>query len=60
VISNERVEKHRVGGGGCMPIDERWERLGPSDWDAFALAWIAELRGASKCLFREPRRGVLR
>jgi hypothetical protein len=29
-----------------MPIDERWEQLGPSDWDAFAQSWIAELRGA--------------
>src|SRR5262249_25692720 len=28
-----------------MPIDERWDRLGQSDWDAFAQAWIAELRG---------------
>jgi hypothetical protein len=28
-----------------MPIDERWERLGPAAWDAFAQAWIAELRG---------------
>src|SRR4051812_13357886 len=30
-----------------MPIDERWARLGPSDWDAFAQSWIAELRGPS-------------
>jgi hypothetical protein len=30
-----------------MPIDERWERLGPSDWEAFARAWLAELRGES-------------
>jgi hypothetical protein len=30
-----------------MPIDMRWERLEPSDWDAFARAWIAELRGSS-------------
>jgi hypothetical protein len=30
-----------------MPIDERWQRLEPSDWDAFAQAWIAELRGTS-------------
>jgi hypothetical protein len=28
-----------------MPIDERWAQLQPSDWDAFAQAWIAELRG---------------
>jgi hypothetical protein len=30
-----------------MPIDERWERLKPLDWEAFAQAWIAELRGSS-------------
>lgn len=30
-----------------MPIDKRWERLELSDWDAFAKAWIAELRGSS-------------
>ena len=29
-----------------MPIDERWDQLSPSDWDAFAQSWIAELRGA--------------
>jgi hypothetical protein len=28
-----------------MPIDERWARLGPADWDAFAQSWIDELRG---------------
>ena len=28
-----------------MPIDERWDHLNPSDWDAFARSWIAELRG---------------
>lgn len=28
-----------------MKFDERWDRLSPSDWDAFARAWIAELRG---------------
>lgn len=27
-----------------MPIDERWDQLGPSDWEAFAQSWIAELR----------------
>lgn len=27
-----------------MPIDERWDQLSPSDWDAFAQSWIAELR----------------
>lgn len=26
-------------------IDERWDRLKPSDWDRFARAWIAELSG---------------
>jgi hypothetical protein len=30
-----------------MPIDERWDRLGPPDWGVFARAWIAELRGES-------------
>jgi hypothetical protein len=29
-----------------MPVDERWNKLSPSDWDAFAKAWIAELRKA--------------
>jgi hypothetical protein len=29
-----------------MPIDERWDHLNASDWDAFAQSWIAELRGA--------------
>ena len=28
-----------------MPIDERWDKLNASDWDAFAQSWIAELRG---------------
>jgi len=27
-----------------MPIDQRWDQLSPSDWDAFARSWIAELR----------------
>lgn len=27
-----------------MPIDERWRKLGPEDWKAFARAWLAELR----------------
>jgi hypothetical protein len=27
-----------------MPIDERWDQLNASDWDAFAQSWIAELR----------------
>lgn len=28
-----------------MPVDERWDHLRASDWDAFARSWIAELRG---------------
>ena len=28
-----------------MPIDERWNQLDASDWDAFAQSWIDELRG---------------
>lgn len=28
-----------------MPIDDRWDRLSDSDWDAFARSWIVELRG---------------
>jgi hypothetical protein len=28
-----------------MPIDDRWQRLEPSDWEAFARKWLAELRG---------------
>jgi hypothetical protein len=28
-----------------MPIDERWDQLSASDWDAFAQSWIAALRG---------------
>jgi hypothetical protein len=28
-----------------MPIDDRWDRLSDSDWDAFADAWLSELRG---------------
>ena len=27
-----------------MPIDKRWEQLGPSDWTAFAGAWLAAIR----------------
>ena len=30
-----------------MLIDERWERLTPADWDAFAKSWLADLRGES-------------
>jgi hypothetical protein len=29
-----------------MPIDQRWAELKPADWDAFAQAWIMELRNA--------------
>jgi len=29
-----------------LPIDERWDHLTSSDWEAFAGAWLAELRGA--------------
>jgi hypothetical protein len=29
-----------------MSIDERWDHLNASAWDAFAQSWIAELRGA--------------
>lgn len=29
-----------------MPIDERWDRLSDSDWDAFAQSWISELEGS--------------
>ncbi len=29
-----------------MPIDERWDEMGPSDWEAFASAWVEELRVA--------------
>jgi hypothetical protein len=27
-----------------MPIDKRWQQLEPSEWEAFARAWLAELR----------------
>ena len=30
-----------------MLRDERWDRLEPADWDAFAQAWISKLRGSS-------------
>ena len=30
-----------------MPIDERWNALTPSDWNDFAVGWLAELRGES-------------
>jgi len=29
-----------------MPILEHWQHLTPSDWEAFAKAWLAELRGS--------------
>ena len=28
-----------------MPLGAQWDQLSPSDWDAFAQSWIAELRG---------------
>jgi hypothetical protein len=28
-----------------MPLDEHWDQLKSSDWEAFAHAWMAELRG---------------
>jgi hypothetical protein len=28
-----------------MPIDPRWNALTAADWDTFARAWLAELRG---------------
>ena len=28
-----------------MSLKERWDQLSPSDWEAFARSWIAELRG---------------
>ncbi|TNV71545.1 hypothetical protein FGO68_gene8772 [Halteria grandinella] len=28
-----------------MPIDHRWNALNDLDWEAFARAWLAELRG---------------
>jgi hypothetical protein len=28
-----------------MPMDDRWNALNDSDWEAFARAWLAELRG---------------
>jgi hypothetical protein len=30
-----------------MPVDDRWNQLSASDWDAFAQSWIAELRRTS-------------
>ena len=30
-----------------MPIDERWERLSPADWNALARAYLQEIRDAS-------------
>src|SRR5436190_21750023 len=42
-----------------MPIDKRWERLGQSDWDAFAQAWIAELRGSSADSEADVRQSVV-
>lgn len=42
-----------------MPIDERWEQLGPSDWEAFARAWVAELRGESADLQSDVSQSVV-
>lgn len=28
-----------------MPIDDRWSQLEKADWEAFAGAWLAKLRG---------------
>ena len=28
-----------------MPLDQRWNALTAADWDAFAFAWLVELRG---------------
>ena len=30
-----------------MPLDDRWDQLSDSDWDAFARSWVAELRERS-------------
>lgn len=30
-----------------MPIDVRWDKLSPEDWDAFSQSWIAGLRRAT-------------
>ncbi|MEZ4443297.1 MAG: hypothetical protein R3B72_29650 [Polyangiaceae bacterium] len=27
-----------------MPIDERWSKLSPGDWEDFAKAWLADIR----------------
>src|SRR5688572_11076703 len=29
-----------------MSLKDRWDQMSPSDWEAFAQSWIAELRGA--------------
>ena len=29
-----------------MAYDERWSKLSEADWDAFARAWLTELRSA--------------
>lgn len=31
-----------------MPIDERWQKLGPTDWENFARAWLKEQRGSAE------------
>jgi hypothetical protein len=30
-----------------MPIDERWQRLTPAQWDDLARAWLAEIRASA-------------
>jgi hypothetical protein len=42
-----------------MPIAERWDQLGASDWDAFARSWIAELRGVSSESQRDAGQSVV-
>jgi hypothetical protein len=42
-----------------MPIDERWDRLTSSDWDAFARSWIAELRGNQTASQRDAGQSVV-
>lgn len=42
-----------------MPIDERWDQLSASDWDAFARSWIAELSGVRSESQRNVGRSVV-
>lgn len=47
-----------------MPIDSRWDRLSPVDWDRFAQAWIVDLRkrrgngDTPECVDEEPTNEV--